>query len=71
MVNILKNVRFLINQIVIGRKRQDYYPQKDILFNIINLANQLYKLKSSPPNSAKYGKIYIPENQIPDLIKQR
>lgn len=70
LVDILKNIRFLINQIVIGRKRQDYYPQKDTLFNIMNLANQLYKLKSTLLNSAKYGKIYFPENQIPDLIKQ-
>lgn len=69
-VNALKKIRFLMNRIVIGREREGYHPQKDALFDILSLADQLHRSKSTHPKGPDRGKIYFSENQIPDLIKQ-
>lgn len=59
-----------MNQIIIGRKKEGYYPQKDALFDILSLANQLHRLKSTYPEGLEHGKIYFSENQIPNLLEQ-
>lgn len=60
-----------MNHILIGREKKGYHPQKDVLFDILSLANQLYRSKSTYPEGFKYDKIYFSENQVPNLIKQR
>lgn len=63
-------MRFSICQIVIGREKKGYRRQKNDLFNILSLANQLHRLKSTYLKDLKSRKIYFLENQIPDLRKQ-
>lgn len=54
LVYIIKIFRPLINQIVISRKKESYYPQKDDLFDISNYVNQLYRLISIYSKSFKH-----------------
>lgn len=53
---------------MVRKQRNGYNFQKDALFDISSLVNQLYTSKSINFNSQEYGKIYFSENQIPDLI---
>lgn len=69
-VDALKKVRSSMNRIVIGREKKGYHPQKDASFDILSLANQLHRSKSTHPEGPERGKIYFSENQVPDFIKQ-
>lgn len=71
LVDVLKKVRSLINWIIIGREKEDYYAQKDTLFDILSLVNQFNRSKSTYSKGSKDVKIYYLENHIPNLIKQR
>lgn len=51
-----------MNQIIIGREKKGYQPKKDVLFDKLSLANQLYRLKSTYPKGPKCSKIYFLEN---------
>lgn len=42
---------------------------KRYIFNILSLANQLYRSKLTYLERPKHGKIYFSENQVLDLIK--
>ena len=61
-------MRTSINQIVIGQERDAKHPQKNAVFDILSLTDQLYHFKSTGPKAPKQGKIYSLENQVPDLI---
>ena len=67
-VNALRKVRTSMNRIVIGRERDGKHPQKDASFDILSLADQLHRSKSTDPKGPEQGKIYFSENQVPDLI---
>ncbi|MCJ1349254.1 hypothetical protein MMC31_007490, partial [Peltigera leucophlebia] len=58
-----------MNRIIIGKERDGYHPQKDASFDILSLADQLHKSRSTYPKGPERGKIYLSENQVPDLIK--
>lgn len=58
-----------MNWIIIGRKKEGYHSQKDTLFNILSLINQLHKSKSTYPKDSKRDKIYFSKNQVLNLIK--
>lgn len=68
LVNALKKVRTLINQIVIGQERDKKHPQKDAFFNIFSLVDQLHCSKSIDRKDPKQRKIYFSENQVFNLI---
>lgn len=68
LVYMLRKIRFSINQIIIGWERNDYYPQKNSSFDILSLANQLYKFRSTFFEGPKHSKIYFLKNQISNLI---
>lgn len=42
--------------------------EKDSLFDILSLINQLYHFKSTIPEGLKLNKIYFLENEAPDLL---
>ena len=69
-VDTLKKVRTSMNRVIIGQERGSRHPQKDSSFDILSLANQLYRSKSTLPEGPEQGKIYFSENQVPDLVKQ-
>lgn len=69
LADILKKMRSLMNYIVISREKKGYHLQKDALFNILSLSNQLHRSKSTYPKTPKYGKFYFSENQVLNLIK--
>lgn len=52
-------------------QRSGKYPTKNILFDILSLADQLYWSKSTNPDGPKYRKIYFSKNQMPNLLIQR
>ena len=58
-VGALKKLRFSMNQIVIGREKEGYYPQKDTLFDILSLVNQLHRFKSTYPEGPEHDMIYF------------
>lgn len=68
-VDALRKVRSSINCIIIGKERDGYHPTKDASFDILSLADQLHRLKSTYLEGTKHDKIYFSENQVPDLIK--
>ena len=57
-----------MNQIIIGQEKDDYHQQKNSFFDILRLANQLYKSRSTFLESLERGKIYFSENQVSDLL---
>ena len=67
-VDTLRKVRSLMNRIIIGRERDGYHPQKDSSFDILSLADQLHRSRSTFLEGPERGKIYFSENQVPDLI---
>lgn len=46
------------------------HPTKDASFDILSLADQLYRSKSTIPDGPKPGKIYFSENAAPDLLEE-
>lgn len=69
LVNTLKKVRSSINRIIIGRESNGYHSQKDSFFDILSLADQFHKSRSTYLKNSEHGKIYFSENQVLDLIK--
>lgn len=68
LVDILRKVRFSINCIIIGKERNGFCPQKNSLFHILSLADQLYRSKSTYSDGLERSKIYFSENQVSNLI---
>lgn len=69
LIDALRKVKSFINCIIIDKEKNGYYLTKDRFFDILSLANQLHKSKSTYLKRPKRGKIYFSENQILDLIK--
>lgn len=69
-VDALQKVRLSLNKNVVGQHRSGYHPTKDASFDILSLADQLHRSKSTHPTGPQSGKIYFSENQIPNLLKQ-
>ena len=61
-------MKILINWIVIGQERDGKHSWKDAAFDILSLADQLHRSKSTDPKGPEQKKIYFSENQFPDLI---
>lgn len=69
-VDTLRKVRSSMNKVIAGRDRSRRYPTKNVSFDILSLADQLYRSKSSHPDGPERGNIYFSENQVPDLLMQ-
>lgn len=69
-VEALGKVRLSLNRIVAGQQRGGNHPIKDASFDILSLADQLYRSKSTIPDGPGTGKIYFSENQVPNLLKE-
>ena len=68
-VDALRKVRSSINCIIVGKEKDGYHSTKDAAFDILSLANQLHRSKSTYLEEQERGKIYFLENQVPDLVK--
>lgn len=69
-VDTLRKVRLSLNKTVVGRQRSGYHPTKDASFDILSLADQLHRSRSTHPNGPERGKIFFSENQVPNILKQ-
>ena len=69
LVDVLRKVRSSINCVIIRKERNGFCPQKDASFDILNLADQLHRSKSTYPEGSKRGKIYFSENQVLNLVQ--
>lgn len=69
LVDILRKVRSSINRIIIENEKNGFYPSKNASFDILSLADQLHRSKSTYSDSPKHSKIYFSENQVSNLIK--
>lgn len=58
-----------MNQFIISKERDGYYPTKDSFFNILSLTDQLYRSRSTYLEGSKYSNIYFSEKHVLDLIK--
>lgn len=67
-VDTLSKVRQAINKVIIGREQLEKHLIKDLSFDILSLAKQLYRSKSTVPESSEPGKVYFSENPAPNLI---
>lgn len=47
IVDLLSKVRQSMNRVVISRERKEGHPTKDALFDILSLADQLYRSQST------------------------
>ena len=71
LVDTLCKVGLSLNKIVAGQQKGGNHPIKDALFDILSLADQLYRSKSTIPDSPGTGKMYFSENQVLNLLKKR
>lgn len=69
LVDTLTKIRAGINKVIIGREQSGRHPTKDLSFNILSLADQLYCSRSTTPDRSEPGKIYFSENPTLDLWK--
>ncbi|MCJ1346490.1 hypothetical protein MMC31_004707 [Peltigera leucophlebia] len=69
-VDPLRQIRRIMNKIVIGRERKGNHTEKDSSFDILSLADQLYWSKSTDPDGPQRGKLYFSENPAPDLLAE-
>lgn len=67
-VDALDKIRKVMNQVVVGRNRTGRHPTKDLSFDILSLADQLYQSKSTILESFEPGKMYFSENPAPELL---
>lgn len=71
LVDMFQKIRFSINKIITGlEQRFKRYSIKNALCDILSLADQMHKSKSTNSNSPKCEKIYFWENQVPDLLME-
>lgn len=66
----LQKARRAMNKIVIGRQRKSCHPEKNTSFDILSLADQLHRSKSTDLQGPEQGNIYFSENQVPNLISE-
>ena len=52
-------IKFFLNRNIANQEKVDNYSIKNALFDILSLANRLYKSKSTNLNSFDMGKIYF------------
>lgn len=69
-VDTIKKRKFLINYIIIKKKRNGYCSQKNALLYILSLTNQFHRSRSTYSKKSKCGKIYFLENWISNIIKR-
>lgn len=62
---------FLINQVVVRKQKNGYHPEKNALFGILSLTNQLFRSRSIYLKSLEHNKIFFLENQVQDFISLR
>lgn len=67
-VDALSKIRKVMNQVVVGRDRTGRHLTKDSSVDILSLADQLYRSKSTIPEGPEPGKMYFSENPAPDLL---
>lgn len=67
LVNALRKVKLLINQVIVSRQKAGWHVQKDYSFDIFSLTSQLHQSLSTDPKSPKQRNIYFSENQVLDL----
>lgn len=68
IVDTLSKVKRVMNKVIIGRERAGRHPTKDASFDILSLADQLYRSRSTFPEGPEPEKIYFSENPAPDLL---
>lgn len=69
LVNTFQKVKTSINKIIPSRNQTERHLTKDAFFDILSLANQLYRSKPCHPDGLERGKVYFSENQAFDLLK--
>ena len=67
-VDALLKIRQAMNKVIIGRKQLGRHHIKNSSFDILSLADQLYRSKSTVPEGPKPGKVYFSKNPASDLI---
>lgn len=69
-VDALIKIRVRINKVIIGKEQSERHLTKNVLFDILNLADQLHCSRSTTSDGPEPRKIYFSENLAPDLWKQ-
>lgn len=67
-VDTLAKIRRSMNRVIIGRERSSTHPIKDVSFDILSLADQLHRSKSTIPQGPEPGKLYFSGNKALDLL---
>lgn len=58
-----------MNRIILGKEKDGYLPQKNALFDILSLTDQLHRSRSTYLEGQERRKIDFSENQVLDIIK--
>ena len=69
-VSTLIKVRQAMNRVIVGREQKGRHPTKDASFDILSLADQLHRSRSTIPEGPEAGKIYFSINPMPDLVDE-
>ena len=69
-VDALAKVRQVINRVIVGREQDSYYPTKNSSFDVLSLANQLHRSRSTTLEGPEQGKVYFSLNSMPDLFAE-
>lgn len=66
--NTMTGVKLAINRTIIGRERSGKHPTKNAAFDIVSLADQLYRSKPTISEGPEPGLLYFSENPGQDLL---
>lgn len=69
-VDSLQKLRRSMNKVIVARDRKGRHPEKDASLDILSLADQLHRSKSTDPQGPEPGKIYFSENESPNFVKE-
>lgn len=69
-VNAFCKIKLSLNKIIIRQQKSGNHPIKNALFDILSLADQLYRSKSTIPDGPGTDKIYFSENWVLNLLKE-
>ncbi len=67
-IDVLTKVRQIMNKIIVGQEQEGYHPKKDSFFDILSLADHLYRSRSTTPKSPQPGKVYFSFNPVLNLF---
>lgn len=69
-VDSLQKLRRAMNKTITARENKGLHPEKDASFDILTLADQLHRSKSTIPEGPEPGNFCFSEIEVPNLVNE-